>query len=208
VTVPKSSIVVRPAAPGSAAYTAASRLQAAGLDSAARLFAEMAESVPLPKPPHPVVLADYGAATGHNSLLPIGAAIEVLSTRIRKDQAILVTHTDVAENDFTALFHTLADDPDSYQHRYPAAFPNAIGRSVYSQIMPSDSVTLGWSSWAIQLLHHTPGPLRTIRDAIFNNTPPAAEGDRGTGAEGDHRADRRNRSGGVALPLDRGSLGR
>ena len=86
------------------------------------------------------MLADYGAANGHNSLLPIGSAIEVLSGRIRRDQAVLVTHTDVAENDFTALFRTLADDPDSYLRRYPA-------------------VTLAWSSWAIQWLSQVPGPV-------------------------------------------------
>ena len=110
----------------------------------------------MPKAPHPVVLADYGASTGHNSLLPIGAAIEVLSKRIRTDQAVLVTHTDVAENDFTVLFRTLADDPDTYLGRKAAAFATAIGRSFYPQILPSDSVTLAWSSWAIHWLSRLP----------------------------------------------------
>ncbi len=157
--MPESSIVVRPESPESPSYTAASRLRAAGLQSAVTLFTGVAETVPLPKPPHPVVLADYGAANGHNSLLPIGSAIEVLSGRIRRDQAVLVTHTDVAENDFTALFRTLADDPDSYLRRYPAAYASAVGRSFYRQILPSDSVTLAWSSWAIQWLSQVPGPV-------------------------------------------------
>ncbi|HEX5144743.1 MAG TPA: SAM-dependent methyltransferase [Mycobacterium sp.] len=155
----ESSIVVRPEAPGSLTYTATSRLQAAGLRSAIDLFVRLAQAVPLPDAPHPVVVADYGASTGHNSLLPVGAAIDVLSGRIRKDQAILVTHTDVAENDFTVLFQTLANDPDSYLRRHPAAFPAAIGRSFYSQILPSDSVTLGWSSWGIHWLSRPPGPV-------------------------------------------------
>lgn len=154
--MPESSIVVRPERPGSPTYTAASRLRAAGLAPAVNLFAGLAGTVPLPRAPHPVVLCDYGAATGHNSLLPLGAAVSALSGRIRKDQAILVTHTDVAENDFTALFHTLAEDPDSYLHRYPAVYASAVGRSFYQQILPSDSVTLAWSSWAIQWLSRTP----------------------------------------------------
>ena len=157
--MPESSIVVRPEPEDSGSYTAAARLQAAGLQSAIDLFVGVAETVPLPKPPHPVVLADYGASTGHNSLLPIGAAIGALSKRIRKDQAVLVTHTDVAENDFTVLFRTLADDPDSYLRRDAAAFTTAIGRSFYGQILPSDSVTLAWSSWAIHWLSRLPAPI-------------------------------------------------
>ena len=156
--MPESSIVVRPQSPDSASYTASSRLQAAGLQSAITLFTAAADTVPLPKPPHPVVVADYGASTGHNSLLPIGAAIERLRGRIRRDQAVLVTHTDITDNDFTALFQTLADDPDSYLHRDGATFSSAIGRSFYAQILPSDSVTLGWSSWAIQWLSALPAP--------------------------------------------------
>ena len=168
--MPESSIVVRPESPGSPSYTAASRLRAAGLDSAVALFTGIAKAVPIPRAPHPVVLADYGAATGHNSLLPIGAAIEVLGSRIRKDQAVLVTHTDVAENDFTALFHTLADDPDSYLHRYPATYSSAVGRSFYQQVLPSNSVTLGWSSWAIQWLSRPP-------DRAGGHLVPALSGD-------------------------------
>lgn len=157
--MPESSIVVRPEAPGSPTYTASSRLQAAGLRPAIDLFVGHAETVPLPKPPHPVVIADYGAATGHNSLLPIGAAITVLRKRIRGDQAVLVTHTDAADNDFTLLFKTLSDDPDSYLKCDSASFAYAVGRSFYTQILPSDSVTLGWSSWAIHWLSRLPVPV-------------------------------------------------
>ncbi len=168
--MPESSIVVRPESPGSPTYTAASRLRAAGLRSAVTLFTGIAQAVPIPRPPHPVVLADYGAATGHNSLLPIGAAIEVLGARIRRDQAVLVTHTDVATNDFTALFQTLAEDPDSYLYRHPATFFSAVGRSFHQQILPSDSVTLGWSSWAIQWLSRPP-------DRAVGHLVPALSGD-------------------------------
>jgi hypothetical protein len=143
----------------SATYTVSSRLQAAGLKAAITLFEQAAEAVPLPKPPQPVVIADYGAATGHNSLLPISAAIVVLRKRTRKEHAVLVAHTDVAENDFTALFRTLEQDPDSYLLIDAASFASAVGRSFYSQILPSNSVNLGWSSWAIQWLSRVPTPI-------------------------------------------------
>lgn len=150
--MPQSSNVVRPESPGSPSYTATSRLQAAGLQSGINLFVSAARVVPIPAPPQPIVIADYGASTGHNSLLPINAAITALRARTRTEHAILVAHTDVADNDFTALFRTLSDDPDSYLHRDAAVFSSAVGRSFYQQILPSHSVTLGWTSWATHWL--------------------------------------------------------
>jgi hypothetical protein len=60
--MPESSIVVRP----EPVYTQSSRLQAAGLARAIALFVRAAEQVPLPKPPQPIIIADYGASNGHN----------------------------------------------------------------------------------------------------------------------------------------------
>jgi salicylate 1-O-methyltransferase len=157
--VPESSIVVRPEPPESGSYTAGSRLQAAGLRGAIKLFEDAANTVPLPRPPQPIVIADYGASTGHNSLLPIGAAIAMLRKRTRSEHSILVAHTDVAENDFTVLFQTLEDDADSYLKRDAASFASAVGRSFYTQILPSNSVNLGWTSWAIQWLGRVPAPV-------------------------------------------------
>jgi len=157
--VPESSIVVRPEPMDSGSYTASSRLQAAGLSGAIKLFEDAANTVPLPQPPQPIVIADYGASTGHNSLLPICAAIAVLRKRTRPEHSILVAHTDVAENDFTVLFQTLDDDPDSYLKKDAASFASAIGRSFYTQILPSNSVNVGWSSWAVQWLGRVPAPV-------------------------------------------------
>ncbi|MGB3484053.1 MAG: SAM-dependent methyltransferase [Mycobacterium sp.] len=157
--MPESSIVVRPEPIGSDRYTESSRLQAAGLSTAISFFEESAQTVPLPPAPQPIVIADYGAATGHNSLLPIAAALKKLRARTRSEHAVLVAHTDVATNNFTALFQTLSEDPDSYLRHDPATFASAVGRSFYSQILPSDSVTLGWSSYACHWLSSAPGPV-------------------------------------------------
>ncbi len=156
--MPESSIVVRPE-PTEASRRRRLSLQAAGLGPAIKLFEQAASAVPLPSPPNPIVIADYGASTGHNSLLPIGAAIAVLRKRTRPEHSILVAHTDVPDNDFTAMFRTLADDPDTYLHKDGATFASAIGRSFYTQILPSDSVNLGWSAWAIQWLGRVPAPI-------------------------------------------------
>ncbi|TFV60504.1 SAM-dependent methyltransferase [Mycobacterium sp. PS03-16] len=155
----ESSVVVRPEPPDSGSYTANSRLRAAGLRPAIALFEDAARRVPLPRPPQPIVIADYGAATGHNSLLPICAALTVVRARTTAEHSVLVTHTDVPDNDFTAMFRTLTEDPDSYLQKDNASFASAVGRSFYSQILPSNSVNLGWSSWAVQWLSHVPAPV-------------------------------------------------
>lgn len=143
----------------SASYTASSRLQASGLVTGISLFEQAAHSVTIPEAPQPIAVADYGAATGYNSLLPIGAAIRVLRGRTRPDHAILVTHTDLPGNDFTALFTTLGEDPDSYLAKDAATFASAVGRSFYRQILPSESIALGWSSWATHWLSRVPAPI-------------------------------------------------
>ncbi|BBY15294.1 class I SAM-dependent methyltransferase [Mycolicibacterium litorale] len=157
--MPESSVVVRPQPKDSGYYTEASRLQAAGLRPAIALFEQAARVVPLPHAPQPIAIADYGAATGHNSLLPICAALKVLRTRTTREHSVLVAHTDVPENDFTAMFRTLTEDPDSYLRKDAAAFASAVGRSFYSQILPSNSITLGWSSYAVQWLSRVPTPV-------------------------------------------------
>jgi len=65
-------------------------------------------------------------------------------------------HTDLPSNDFSALFEALESDPDSYLRGEKAIFASAVGRSFYQQLLPSGSVTLGWSSWSVQWLSRTP----------------------------------------------------
>ena len=141
---------------GKGAYNRSSSVQAVGSLPAVALLERVARAVPLPPPPRLVVIADYGSSEGHNSLVPMAAAIRVLRERVGKERAIFVFHTDLAGNDFTALFQTFANDPDSYLRNDPAAFAAAVGRSYFEQILPADSVTLGWSAWAVQWLSQVP----------------------------------------------------
>lgn len=137
-------------------YDRNSRIQSEGLRSGVALLRQAADRVALPEPAQSIVIADYGCSTGHNSLLPISTAIDVL--RGRSDQQIMVVHTDLPDDDFSTLFHTLADDPDTYTfHR--DVYPMAIGCSFYQQLLPADSVSLGWSSWSVAWLSATPAAI-------------------------------------------------
>ena len=142
----------------SGSYTASTRLKAAGLLGAIKLFEEAAQAVRLPKPPQPIVIADYGASTGHNSLLPIGAAIAVV--RNAPGPSIRSWwHTPMSRRTTSPFCSRRRKRPDSYLKTDAASFASAIGRSSYTQILPSNSVNLGWSSWAIQWLSRIPAPV-------------------------------------------------
>jgi len=155
---------------GHGAYNRGSRVQAAGLSPALPLLAEAAACVPLADGPEPIVIADYGASEGKNSLAPMRAAIAALRPRVGAERAISVIHTDQPSNDFASLFEAVSG-PEGYLAGDPAAFALAVGRSFYEQILPAASVTLGWSSWAVQWLSRVPGPIPDHVQAAYSRDP-------------------------------------
>ena len=80
----EASKVVTPAPmEGHGAYNRSSRVQAAGSSPALPLFEHAARNVELEAPPAPIVIADYGASEGRNSLAPLAAAIGALQGACR-----------------------------------------------------------------------------------------------------------------------------
>jgi S-adenosylmethionine-dependent carboxyl methyltransferase len=173
--VETSACTVPTAMEGHGAYNRNSRVQAAALSPAVSMFERAARLGTLPPEPHPIVIADYGCSQGQNSLVPVLAAINMLRERIGPHRQISVVHSDLPENDFTSLFQILITNPESYLRKDAAAFASAIGRSFYEQILPSWSVTLGWSSWAVQWLSRTPAPIPDqVQVALSEDAPTRA----------------------------------
>jgi SAM dependent carboxyl methyltransferase len=141
---------------GKWAYNRSSCVQATSSVPAVRLLERAAHAMALSTSPEPLVIADYGSSQGHNSLVPMATAIDALRERVGHERVIFVFHTDLPGNDFTALFRTLATDPNSYLRNDSATFGAAIGRSYFEQILPASSVTVGWSAWAIQWVSRVP----------------------------------------------------
>ena len=102
----------------------------------------------------PIVIADLGAAGGRNELAPMAAAVAGLRAN-DLDGPVVVVHTDIATNDFTTLFETVEQDPDSYL-RGPDVFAFAAGRSFYERIFPAATLLLGWSAIAVHWLSRVP----------------------------------------------------
>jgi hypothetical protein len=83
-------------------------------------------------------------------------AIRNLRTRVGPNRPIFVFHVDQPSNDFNSLFEVLSSDPDRYALDELNVFPCAIGRSFYEQVLPPDSLHLGWCSYAAVWLSRIP----------------------------------------------------
>jgi SAM dependent carboxyl methyltransferase len=126
----------------------------------------------------PIVLADYGSSEGQNSLAPMRAAIAVLRVRVGQQRPILVYHTDLPANDFSSLFQVLHRHPDSYLRGEQNVFPNAIGRSFYQRVLPSNHVDLAWSSYAAIWLSRIPCQIPDHFFALLSTSAVRAEFER------------------------------
>ena len=144
---------------GDGSYNARSAVQASGASPALPHLEEAAGAVAIPAGAGAVVVADYGASQGRNSLAPMAIAVMTLRRRIGPDRAVSVVHTDLPNNDFSALFELLDTDPASYLRRDHAAYASAVGRTFYEQVLPAGSVTLAWSAWSVQWLSRAPMPI-------------------------------------------------
>jgi len=103
-----------------------------------------------------IVIADYGAAQGRNSLDPMRQAVGIIRRHIPDTVPISVVHTDIPADDFSALFTLVENSPDSYLHDAANVFPFAAGRTFYKRIFPAQSVSLGWSGIAVHWLSAAP----------------------------------------------------
>jgi hypothetical protein len=144
---------------GGGSYNQYAKIPAGGARLAVPLLEEAARKIPLAERNDLIFIADYGSSQGKNSLAPMRAAIRVLRARVGPDRPICVVHVDQAANDFSTLFELVQKDPERYCEADLQVFPSAIGRSFYENVFPSESIDLGWSSYAAIWLSRTPAPI-------------------------------------------------
>jgi hypothetical protein len=141
---------------GKGSYNKHAKLPGGGAALAIPFLEEAMRKISLDPGDQHVIIADYGSSQGRNSLPPMQIALRILRPRIRPDRAVFIFHIDQPSNDFNSLFETLSSDVDSYARESANVFPCAIGRSFYEQVLPADSVHLGWSSYAAVWLSRVP----------------------------------------------------
>jgi hypothetical protein len=123
------------------------------------LIPRAAESVVLPPAGEPLLLADFGAAQGTNSLEAMRRALAAFA-----DRSAFVVHTDLPGNDFTTLARTLETSPDRYDRDRPDAVPLMSARSLYDRVFPAGRLHFGWTASTLHWLRAAPGP---VRDHFF-----------------------------------------
>ncbi|MGW6914311.1 hypothetical protein ACWGB8_10885 [Kitasatospora sp. NPDC054939] len=154
-------------------YGRHSAAQHAGMRAAADLLDRALAAVPLPADGRAFEVADLGCASGANALEPMRRV--VAAVRGRDDEvSVRVTHTDIAGNDFNALFATVSGSGG-----YAGAaevFACAQAGSFYGRLFPRAGLHLAWSTIAVHWLSRVPQPVAghiwspratgTVRDAL------------------------------------------
>ncbi|CAF1264240.1 unnamed protein product [Rotaria sordida] len=109
----------------------------------------------------PLIIADFGSSHGRNSIEAMKIIIQYLQQTNKLITSPLVVHNDLPTNDWTTLFQLLAED-NSYQGM-------AIGRSFYKQCLPSNSLSIGFSSASMNWLSKVPCTITNHRFYTFAN---------------------------------------
>lgn len=108
-----------------------------------------------------LIIADFGASQGLNSMCAMKAIIEYLRQSKNEQRPFLVVHNDLASNDWPKLFELLNNDSSYYGL--------ACGRSFYEQCLPSNSLFVGYSSSSIHWLSRKPCNLSNHCISLFSS---------------------------------------
>jgi hypothetical protein len=157
-------------------YNRNSDLQAAGIEQLIPLLERTLDAVAVTLPAEaPLVVADYGASQGRNSMRPMGVTIDRLRSRFGAERPVEVIHTDLPSNDFASLFGVLHEDPSSYMAGRPGVYPSAVGWSYFQPILPPGRVHFGWNTWTLHWLSRNPGEVTDHLCAVLSGDGAARE---------------------------------
>jgi gibberellin A4 carboxyl methyltransferase len=117
---------------------------------------ECVAAIPMPSPERAVVVVDYGASTGGNSLASVRTAVAAVRARSAR-QPVTAVHNDLPTNDWDQLFANLASRPDSYTKLPgPPVLPLASAISFFDPAVPPAAAHLGVSFSAAHWLRTQP----------------------------------------------------
>ncbi len=147
-----------PVMQGRGYYNEHSELQARAAEEADEVLGRALNAVTIS--PGSLTIADFGSSQGHNSMRQVAFALDRLTERTGRSQDIMVVHTDLPHCDFTSLFVLLETAAESYRRSRDHVFASAIGHSFYERLLPANSLTFGWSAFALHWMSALPLALR------------------------------------------------
>jgi hypothetical protein len=103
--------------------------------------------------PSLILIADYGCSEGFNSNRFFSQLLSQF--RAQYSTPVLVTHTDLPNNNWTAVNSILNESPESYL-RLPNVFSATLGRSFFNQLFLDNSIHLGVAFFTFQYFSAKP----------------------------------------------------
>ena len=121
----------------SANYDSHSSLQMKANERHVALLVEALRQVD--RPGEVLTVADFGSATGLNSMKAFTAAFRIF--RETSESELFVYHTDLPNNPWSVLFNNALSSPHSYLS-LPSTYIAGVGRSYYERLFPKKSISL------------------------------------------------------------------
>lgn len=129
------------------------------IDSAVGMLEDAVAALPARIMEHSIQIADYGAADGGTSKHAIYRTISALRKRYPQHQ-VAVTYSDLPGNDYSTLFRNVTgvndDSGDNYLKDFSNIFVNACGTGFHSQLMPDQTLDIGFSATAMHYVSEKP----------------------------------------------------
>ncbi|UJR19465.1 hypothetical protein I4U23_022596 [Adineta vaga] len=98
----------------------------------------------------PIIIADFGSSHGMNSIYIMNIIINLIKEMKNiKQESFLIIHNDLPTNNWNSLFHLLNQQNQSY-------FSLANGCSFYNRCLPSNCLTVAFSSASLHWLSKKP----------------------------------------------------
>ena len=155
----KKSTASTVAMKGGGYYSESTRGAKDVIDKASGLLLDAAKEIAPPPHGQAVQIADMGAADGGTSKETVYNLVRELKKSWPEKQ-IVVTYTDLPSNDYSQLFKNMAgmtDTPEfTYAREFKGVFVHGSGTSFHQQILPNDSLNIGFSATAMHWISDRP----------------------------------------------------
>ena len=136
------------------------------IDAAGDLVMEALAGMNVAASNAPFAIADDGCADGGTSIDLMRRVVAEIRAK-GSNRPITITYTDLPHNDFSVLFRLLhghlGSQPGTPLGQQDGVLTFASGTSFYRQILPANTLSLGFSATAMHWLSRLPG---TIADAV------------------------------------------
>ena len=110
----------------------------------------------------PLTIVDYGSSEGYNSMIYFSKLLH--NFRKYSNREISIIHTDLEENNWNLMCNLLNTSDESYL-KLPNVYYSFIGKTFFEQLLPRESVHLGFSAFSFH--YFSKKPVRMPGDLSF-----------------------------------------